>query len=400
MRLKVTAVVLLLVIGCSIFAQETPAPKFGKGIFNLVGKDSSWTMKIGARAQILALGTWDVSNSEVSNAYSNFLVRRARLKFAGFALTPKLEYKIELGLSNRDIAGASIYTSNAPRYIYDAVIKWHFYKNFELWFGQTKLPGNRERVVSSGNLQFVDRSTLNALFNIDRDVGLQIRHQDNISNTFVIREILAISQGEGRNVTSGNIGGFQYTGRLEFLPFGEFKNNDDYVSSDLKRTETPKLALGVSYDFNNNAVKTRSNMGRYMVTDIGFHETNISTLFLDAMFKYKGFSILTEYANRHADNPIARNSDGTPTGLAVQVGNALNFQAGYLFKNNWELAGRFSEVNFDETVTGKGYSNEYTLGVSKYIVGHKLKVQSDITYRNNKYNPDLLTYRLQFEIHF
>jgi hypothetical protein len=29
----------------SINAQETNAPKFGKGLFNLVGQDSTWTMK-------------------------------------------------------------------------------------------------------------------------------------------------------------------------------------------------------------------------------------------------------------------------------------------------------------------------------------------------------------------
>ena len=38
---------------------------------------------------------------------------------------------------------------------------WHFAKNWELWAGQTKLPGNVERVISSGDLQLVDRSLLN-----------------------------------------------------------------------------------------------------------------------------------------------------------------------------------------------------------------------------------------------
>ena len=37
---------------------------------------------------------------------------------------------------------------------------WNFYENFELWAGQTKLPGNIERVISSGNLQQVDRSLI------------------------------------------------------------------------------------------------------------------------------------------------------------------------------------------------------------------------------------------------
>ena len=39
----------------SMNAQETNAPKFGKGLFNLVGKDSTWSMKIGTRMQMLEL---------------------------------------------------------------------------------------------------------------------------------------------------------------------------------------------------------------------------------------------------------------------------------------------------------------------------------------------------------
>src|SRR5690606_40725738 len=149
------------------------------------------------------------------------IFRRARLKFDGFAYSPKLRYKIELGFSGPDMDGASEFTGHAPNIIFDAVVMWEFYKNFKLWVGQTKLPGNRERVISSGNMQFIDRSILNSNFNIDRDVGFQLRHQFNASKNFVIREILAVSQGEGRNVITGNLGGHQYTGRLEVLPRSE-----------------------------------------------------------------------------------------------------------------------------------------------------------------------------------
>ena len=130
---------------------------------------------------------------------------------------------------------------------------WNFAPDWELWVGQTKLPGNIERVVSSGNLQFVDRSILNSRFNIDRDVGLQLRHKDKLGKNFVIREKIALSQGEGRNVTEGNQGGLQYTGRIELLPFGEFTSKGDYSSSDLKREPTPKLMVSATYDHNNNA---------------------------------------------------------------------------------------------------------------------------------------------------
>lgn len=51
------------------------------------------------------------------------LIRRSRLKFDGFAYSPKLKYKLVLGLSNRDMSGASAFTSNSLRYILDAVLK-------------------------------------------------------------------------------------------------------------------------------------------------------------------------------------------------------------------------------------------------------------------------------------
>jgi len=353
-------------------------------------------MKIAARMQFLAVSTWPEGQSNESE----FLVRRARLKFDGYAFSPKLEYKLELGLSNRDISGASEFTSDAPRYILDAVIKWHFAPNFEFWFGQTKLPGNRERVISSGNMQMVDRSLLNSRFNIDRDMGIQLRHKFNLSEKFVVKEIFAISQGEGRNITTGNLGGHQYTSRLEIFPFGEFASDGDYSGSDLKREKTPKLAIGATYDFNNNAVKNRSNQGSYMANDVGFYETNISTVFVDAMFKYDGFSLMAEYSNRDAKDPYAKNSDGTLTGDEVQVGSGLNLQAGYLFKSNWEVSGRYTNIALDKTITGKDTENQYTLGVSKYIVGHKLKVQTDISHLEVANGTNELMYRLQFDIHF
>lgn len=381
-------------------AQQTNAPKFGKGIFNLVGKDSTWSMNMGARMQFLATAEWDSNKDGLYNPTSSMLVRRARLKFKGFAFSPKLKYKMELGLSNRDISGASEHTGNAPRYILDAVLKWNFHQNFELWFGQTKLPGNRERVISSANMQLVDRSLLNKRFNIDRDMGIQLRHHFNLSDKFIVREALAFSQGEGRNVTVGNLGGHQYTAHLEFLPFGKFEGKGDYIGSDLKREKTPKLAIGMSYDFNNNAVKTRSNQGTYMVNDEGYYQTNISTFFMDVMFKYKGFSFMGEYSYRDAEDPFAKNSDGTLTGEIVQVGSGLNLQSGYLFAKDWEVSGRFTNISLDENITGKGTENQYTIGLSKYIVGHKLKVQTDISYLDIATATNQLMYRLQVDVHF
>ncbi|MFL0082104.1 porin [Tenacibaculum maritimum] len=400
MKFKTLLTSVSMLMLCSMQAQQKQSPKFGKGLFNLVGKENSWSMNIGARMQFLTIAKWDSDADGLSNPSSSFLVRRARLKFNGFAFSPTLKYKLELGLTNNDIGGVSEFTNNAPRYILDAVVKWNFYHNFELWAGQTKLPGNRERVVSSGNLQLVDRSLLNSRFNIDRDLGLQLRHHFRLSKNIIVKEVLSIAQGEGRNITTGNLGGHQYTARVEVLPFGEFSSKGDYKGGDLKREKKPKLAIGGSYDFNNNAVKNRSNQGSYMKNDIGFYETNITTVFVDAMLKYKGFSFMGEYAYRDAKDPIAKNSDGSLTGDQVQVGSGVNLQTGYLFPSNWELSGRYTNISLDKAITAKNPENQYTLGLSKYVAGHKLKIQTDVSYLDLDIKPNQLMYRLQVDIHF
>lgn len=399
LKLIITAIVFLGFN--SIKAQEISDTSFGKGLLNFVAKDSTFSVKFAPRFQVRSNSSWDYNGSDYDSPEYNFIVRRARLKFDGFAYSPKLKYKIELGLSNRDISGANQFNRNTPRYILDAVIMWKFAKNWELWAGQTKLPGNVERVISSGNLQLIDRSLLNSRFNIDRDLGIQLRHKSNLGGGVILREKFALSQGEGRNVTEGNEGGLQYTARLELLPFGAFKSKGDYSQSDLKREASSKLMLGVTYNFNENAVRERGFAGDYMIrTDGSLYGTDQTTIFIDAMYKRNGFSFMGEYAKRTADSEIATEINGTtPTGDVVLTGNALNLQAGYLFKNNMEIAGRFTTVEY-EAITTSAPVKQYTLGLNKFVVGHKLKVQSDFTYTTVSDNQDNITFRIGFDLHF
>ena len=398
---KILLLIPIVFLSINTQAQEISDTSFGKGLVNFVAKDSTFSVKFAPRFQVRSMSSWDHNGDIYESPEHNFIVRRARLKFDGFAYNKNLIYKIELGLSNRDISGANAFNRNTPRYILDAVIKWKFAKNWEFWAGQTKLPGNVERVVSSGNLQLIDRSLLNSRFNIDRDLGIQIRHKSNLGGTFLTREKFSISQGEGRNVTEGNEGGLQYTARLELLPFGAFKSKGDYSQSDLKREEKPKLMLGFTYNFNEEAVRERGFAGDYMVrADETIYGTDQTTIFVDAMYKFNGFSFMGEYAKRTADNEIATETDGvTPTGDIVLTGSALNLQAGYLFKNNYEVAARFTTVDY-ESVTNKLPTKQYTLGFNKFVVGHKLKIQSDLSYTTLDGKDDNITFRLGFDLHF
>ena len=391
---------ILIFTSINLNAQEISAPKFGKGLLNIMGKDSTWGMNFAARVQYLTTTTWMEKDQGYSSPESNSLIRRSRLKFKGFAYHPNLTYKLELAFSNRDMSGGSNYTSNSPRIILDASVRWKFNQNLWIQFGQAKLPGNIERIISSSKLALVDRSILNSKFNIDRDFGLQMRYKFNLSKKFVVKKTFAISQGEGRNVSKGNLGGHQYTAKIDLLPFGNFKSDGDYVGNDIEREKKPKLLVGVAYDYNNDSVKTRGNTGNYMETTTGFFKTDIKSLFVNSHFKYMGLSFMGEYASRTSDDAVSKNSDGSLTGDIVNDGSAINFQIGYVTPSNVAITTRFTNIKFKDIIYPKNDTEQLTIGLSKYFVKHKLKIQSDLTSEKSMNNKNKIFYRLQFEIHF
>ncbi len=348
-------------------------------IFIEKGK-TSFKFKYGGRIQT----RFDVSKSQEEGAETDheLYFRRVRFKSDGHLFTPKFGYKLEI-----DIIGAQVL---------DAFLKWNFYNNFEIWGGQTKLRGNRERVISSQNLQFVDRSLLNRQFTLDRDIGVWLFHHFNAGDG-ILRQVVSVSRGEGRSIWEENPQplerGLDYTARLEYLPFGGFKNKGDYVGSDIEREATPKLSLGLTFDYNQNAVKARGQKGS--VTD---NEANLRSWMADLMFKYRGFSVMSEFVDRvvygYNEQSIEQYKDYIND---FYTGEAFNIQAGYVFKNNYELAARYTEVRPQESSVNNDLT-EYTFALSKFIVGHSIKAQTDFSIYQEAGKPVTHIYRLQFEI--
>ena len=83
--------------------------------------------------------------------------------------------------------------------------------------------------------------------------------------------------------------------------------------------------------------------------------------------------------------------------VSFGLGKGFNFQGGYVFNNNVELAARYTNINaagisslIDET--------EYALGFSKYFSDHYLRCQADLSYHDREIAAhDLLRFRLQVE---
>jgi hypothetical protein len=406
----------LILISQNGFSQSKLVGLYKKGIQIKAYKDSAKTQQIFLLKPEFRFQTrFETSgNPEGGEKWdANFMIRRARLKFSGFLYNPNVMYKVELSLSSNDMKSSKDFkeAGGSTKVILDAVLKWRFYQSkskkqsLTLWAGQTKLPGNRQRLVSSQALQLVDRSQVNSIFNIDRDIGVHLHGQFKVGSV-VIRPIVAFTKGEGRNIITSNIGGFSYTGKLELLPLGLFTGKGDYFEADLKRESKPKLSLAASANYNHGASRDKQT-GTFLLDTAGdYMSNNLLTIMGDMMFKYKGFSFLTEAAYKQIilkPEQSLSMTDSTiisAAGKTYQTGWGISAQAGYLFKHNVELAARYTRVVPDWSKSFTGL-DEYTIGLSKYFIGHKLKVQTDVTLID-RFETDNYTmgYRLQVEVAF
>ncbi len=390
--------IVILFITLSSNAQHVSGT-LGKGI-NIAPQDSTFGLNFSPRFQTTYAGIFDLDSDNYGDV---FLIRRARLKFSGFIYNPNIRFKLELGQSNRDTGGGNAAQfNNTANSLLDAVLKYKFGKGWDFWVGQTKLPGNRQRVVSSQKMQLVDRSLVNARYNLDRDLGIQLYHKNKLGKG-VLNKVVAISMGEGRGIVTPNIGGYSYTVHIDYLPMGEFTNKGDFIEADLAREPTGKLAIGLTYNFNDEAGRSRGQLGDFMLDEFGTQYTSdLSAIFIDLMYKHNGFSLLTEYTIK--ESAATKSGNGiiisTPSGdLKFATGSGFMAQTGYLFKSNYEISGRFTTITSDDLVfSSVTNEQEYMIGFSKYIFNNSLKIQTDFSYRDREFKSNFLQFRLQMEM--
>lgn len=351
-----------------------PYYSYGKGL-GMTSPDSLYQVNIRFRMQNRAT----MMKNEGENTTIDGQIRRLRLRFDGYVGSPKFQYSMQLSFAPEDVG--ELDDGENINIIRDAMINYVPNNNWSFGFGQTKLPGNRQRFNSSGALQLTDRSINNAEFNIDRDFGGQIQYNKRSGEEFSYTLRGAVSTGEGRNWTEFNGTGLAYTGKVELFPFGAFKNDGSNFEGDIKREENPKLMLSAAYSFNHNAERTQGQRGESL-----FAKRDIQSLFLDLMFKYQGFAFQTAYMNRLADDAITYNPDDLTDIRYVRVGQGFDVQSSYTFLNNYEVIGRYSNQKMkDEIRAYMPNLDQYSIGLTKYIWEHAFKLQAELTYETEKY---------------
>lgn len=352
--------------------RNMPNVEVGKGV-SFKSKDNRYKLTMRLRLQSMIGVTLD---NNLGIGETEACIKRLHLRFDGHVFTPKVAYSIQLGYSPYD---AKELPNGNINIIRDAMLYYVPSSSWSIGIGQTKLQGARANINSSSALQFVDRSIINSTYSIDRDFGIFAQFNNRIGNTFHYALKGSITTGEGRNFTVSDNSGLAYTARAEIYPLGRFTSRGEVSEGSYIREATPKLAIGSAYSYNDRACRVNGQRSSLLIDD---NRRSMQSWFADLIFKYQGFSFYTDVMGRLCSNPAILDADGA-TAQHIYTGWGVNVQAGYIFDKNWEVALRHSTLLPDDaTAQYEGYKtkNQATIVLTKYFIGHNLKIHADFSY--------------------
>ena len=384
MRLFATAALLVgaLCVSTSSHAEEAPkapAPKptveaaLGKG-FTLRTPDDLLSLTVRARIQVRAAVVTDpdkVSGSPViepEDTATQIMIRRLRLVLQGNVLGPKLTYYVQLAFSNSDTE------ADLRLPLRDAYVAWNAHRDIGLRVGQMKVPYGRQRVVSSGALEFADRSLIIEEMSLHRDVGVVAFSRNLFGANDAYGYQVGVFGGDGRNRLA-EYPGFLWLARLDFWPNGHF---DDLSEGDLQRLPKPRLAVGITAAYNQNTYRKTSVLGDTYKLG-GFDYAHGSA---DFVFKWHGFAATGEALIRHSQTDLHEGKvDGATLKEWSRSGVGFFAQASQMLTDHVQIAARASNL-VPLRATDPKFSAQHEVGfaTSYYFVEHALKLQGDYTY--------------------
>jgi hypothetical protein len=381
----------LAVLGLSPMARADDAAalrlkgSFGEGA-GVESVDGSFGMNLRARAQVRS--TVAVPDAEGDDPTADFQIRRMRVVLDAHGWDKLVSLRVQLAFATPDLDPV------APSAVRDAFITLAPLRSLKLRAGQMKVPFGRQRVVSSGNLQMVDRSLVTAELNLDRDVGITLFSDDLGGLNGLLGYQVGVFGGDGRNRVSGGYG-LLYAGRLAVRPVGG-ERGDDLDEVDFNHGK-PRLQLGISGAFNHRTDRERSTIGTVFRTGPWADYAHAGA---DTSFKYRGLSLTGEFFLRHAlESRHTVQEEGVSVTDVAREGYGGFFQAGKMLTERLELSSRVgvTQAMGDKPSSFKS-EREVGGGVSYYVKKHALKVQADTFYIWEHLGEGRVQGRLQLQV--
>jgi phosphate-selective porin len=290
----------------------------------------------------------------------SYRVRRARLKVGGHAYRPWLEYYLEHDFPSSRMLDWRV-TVGRPE--------------FQVRVGQWKVNYSRERVQSSGEQSFVERSIVNRAFTLDRQVGVMaFGHLFEGSNAD-LRYYVGSFTGTGAGATQNDDDAPMYLGRLEWQPLG---TDPGMSGGDLGLRTRPALTLAGAWATNRSPFTRFSGSGGGQMdgfTEAGAGQYRLNQLMFETAFKYRGFSFQHEtHVKRVEDltSAVETEYDGTYVQAAFFPSEIFDAPRPLEIGARWAKVAGGPET-FDRDM------REVTGVVNWYFADHKNKLTFDVS---------------------
>ena len=355
----------------------------------------------------------------VSKAAYGFEVRRAKLEFSGHFFEPTWQYATTIAYqqffgsntlgpgyatganstsgtlaSGGGVSGGDNYAGGFS--VENAYLAKEFDGGFKLMVGQFKSPLLREWLISSKGQMAAERSIVTSLFNTGWTQGLQLSWQGDALrfmssfNDGANNANMGATSGTFINSANGNgnlgVGFTQWavTNRVEFLPFGTWKQFSDYSSM---RGESAGLMLGAGFNWQRGGQQQTSIDPALVVPDAtpgsGNADANFLTWTADATYELGGASLSaawmmnTSYAMIDGQQSI--NSYGAQVQGAFFVTDSIELFARWEWMETASTAVNTAIPNIDFNTAAEGFVNNIgTVGGNWYLSGRALKFTTDV----------------------
>lgn len=352
--------------------------------FELQSRDGKFDMLIQNRLQFRysfpqegdSLHPADAATADDKDV-SSFRVRRARLKVGGYGFVPWLKYFVEYDWVSNTLLD---YRLDIAKY------KWA-----TLRVGQWKIDYNRERVDSSGNQQFVERSIVNAPFTLDRQIGARLGgHLFEGTYAYLVYNI-GVFSGTGINNARNDDKKMLWMGRIQWNFLGR---DVPFTQSDPEYTPLPIGSIAFAGAHNRTDRIVFPGSRNNTVVDGQFE---IEQGVQEFAFKWNGLSIQEEFHVKHVTNE-ANKQKTTSYGAYAQVGY-FPHAAIDMIPKELEFAYRYAFVDPNQA-NRSDVLREHTVAANYFFARHRNKITLDYSHLTQPgFTPEDRV-RLQWDVSF
>lgn len=314
-------------------------------------------------------------------------INRARMKVGGHAFTPSFKYYLEYEL----FVGKLL----------DFRAMYEFSPAFNLKVGQWKAQYSRERIISSGKQQAVDRSILNFAFTLDRQQGISLYGRLKGDGLLDFNYWVSAFMGTGRGAIDNDDGNLMWMTRWQWNPLG---TPVAFTGSDLRDQQPFILSFALAAATNRSPYTRFSTGGGGNLP--GFEEGidgqyRVNQWLQETSAMVNGFSWQQEFHWKEIDDRV--NLTNT-----VLMGNLV--QVGYFFHNlipafpkRMELFLRHAFYDPDTDIKDN-FREEITFGTNWFFAAHRNKLTLEYSHLEFQDNPEELSdgsrVRLQWDVSF